>query len=131
MREMSRKNKYAITSRILNILLLTGAVTLSAQDAGPQLVGSRASMAFNIVTDAHNNVTQQSLTITSSGAPISFAVIGSSITTSGGAQWLSVSPLLNTTPATVTVTVDASALPPGNYEGSVNMGATDSSNAVL
>jgi len=74
---------------------------------------------------------QKNITVTSAGAPINFAAVGSAITTSGGAQWLSVTPLLNTTPATLAVSVDTSNLPTGQYEGSVNIAATDSSSAVL
>jgi hypothetical protein len=57
--------------------------------------------------------------------------VGSSITSSNGAQWLLVSPTENTTPATLAVAVDTSILPTGQYQGSVNIGATDSSGASL
>jgi hypothetical protein len=88
-------------------------------------------MTFDVQAGSPNDVIQKNLTLTSSGAPINFAAVGTSITTSSGAQWLSVTPLMNTTPATLVVSVDTSLLATGTYQGSVNMAATDSSGATL
>ena len=55
-------------------------------------------------------------TLTSSGAPLEFRI---SFTSSG--NWLSVTPVLGVTPATVRVTVDPSSLALGNYTGRVTV----------
>ncbi len=120
----------AMTVRRLLGFALAGAATLYAQ-SGPQLSGSLASLTFNIVSGASSNVTQQNLTVTSTGAAIAFAAVGVPTTASAGVQWLTVSPLMNTTPSTLTVSVNTTALPIGQYQGSVNIAATDSSGAIL
>jgi uncharacterized protein (TIGR03437 family) len=98
--------------------------------ATAQLSASVSSLTFNLAA-AGSLTAQKTISLTSSGAPISFGAIGSTITTSNGAQWLSVSPTVSTTPATLNVTVNGSALPTGQYQGSVNIGATDASGASL
>jgi uncharacterized protein (TIGR03437 family) len=96
-----------------------------------QLISSVSSLAFNLSASAPNNVVQKTVSVTSSGAPISFGAVGSTLTTSNGVQWLSVAPQISTTPATLTVTVNSGSLPIGTYQGSVNIGATDASGAAL
>ena len=99
--------------------------------AGAQLISSAASLAFNVETASSSNVVQKTVTITSSGPPIRFGAVGSTLTTSGGIQWLTVSPLVSTTPATLTITSTGASLPPGQYQGSVNLAASDASGASL
>jgi hypothetical protein len=88
-------------------------------------------MTFDVQSGSPNDVMQKNLTLTSTGVPINFAAVGVAITTSSGAQWLSVTPMMNTTPATLVVSVNTSLLATGQYQGSVNIGATDSSGATL
>jgi len=89
-------------------------------------------MSFNVQASNPNDVMQKNVTISSTtGIPIAFDVVGSALTSTGGAQWLKVTPLSNTTPVTLAVSVDTSSLTPGQYQGSVNIGATDSSGASL
>jgi len=89
-------------------------------------------MSFNVEASNPNDVIQKNVTITSTtGSPINFDVVGSALTSTGGAQWLKVTPLSNTTPVTLAISVDTSSLTPGQYQGSVNIAATDSSGASL
>ena len=66
----------------------------------------------------------QALSIASTGPPLSFTC-----STSGGA-WLAASPSQSTTPATLSVSVNAVGLPVGTYNGSIIIVASAASNAV-
>ncbi|MDR3702421.1 MAG: hypothetical protein P4L56_22425 [Candidatus Sulfopaludibacter sp.] len=68
--------------------------------------------------------------VTSSGQPIGFTAIASGI--SGNVTWLSVTPSAgSTTPGSISVTVDGSKLPPGNYTGTVTVSAPNATSATL
>src|SRR5690349_10409494 len=101
---MTSNSYRRIAARLLPLLAVAGAAALHAQSdsTGPQLIGSTAALTFNMVAGGASSVAQQTLVVTSSGAAIAFAAVGAPLTASNSAQWLSVSPLMNTTPATLT-----------------------------
>jgi hypothetical protein len=115
----------------LNLATPTSPGPPGGPTASGPLSASVSTMTFNVETSSTSDVLQKNISLTSTGAPVSFAAVGSAITTSGGTQWISVSPLLNTTPSTLVVTVTPAGLPAGQYQGSINIGSTDSSNVSL
>jgi hypothetical protein len=87
----------------------------------PTLQVSPAALNFAYQVGASFPVSQN-VSITSSGSPINYSV--SSFTNSGGTQWLIVSPqgLQQTTPGTLTVSVQPGGLQPGNtYTGNIQI----------
>ncbi len=62
----------------------------------------------------------QSVEVTSTGAPISFSATSTIDSPFGGTPWLSVSSSSNTTPATVSINVNAASLTAGTYTGVVS-----------
>ena len=65
------------------------------------------------------------VSITSSGNPVPFTA------TVSGASWLTISPSSGITPAQITVSVNGSGLPPGSYDGTVNITAPGAANSLL
>jgi uncharacterized protein (TIGR03437 family) len=68
------------------------------------------------------------LAISSSGANVSFTV---SATTASGVSWLSVTPSGGTTPATLSVLVNAGGLAAGSYAGTISVVSPDVANSPL
>lgn len=62
----------------------------------------------------------QAIAVSASGASVPFML---SVTTASGGPWLSASPSTGTTPATVTVAVNAAALTAGVYHGTIAIGS--------
>ncbi|MBI2686355.1 MAG: hypothetical protein HYX27_08570 [Acidobacteria bacterium] len=82
----------------------------------PQYMASPANVVFNYQT-GQATPAQQTINVTQLGGTSAFTV---SSTTSGGGNWLVVTPLSGVTPAVLTVGVQQpSALPPGTYNGSI------------
>ena len=86
---------------------------------GPRLVISQAALSFTAAGS-------QTISVTSSGAALSFAATASTIS---GANWLSVSPSAATTPASVSISVDPGALSPGSYTGTVAIASAGAGNS--
>jgi len=68
----------------------------------------------------------QSISVNSSGVPLTFSALTTVSTT---ANWLSVSPTSGATPGTVSVSVNAGTLQPGTYTGTVNITSTGAGNS--
>ena len=68
----------------------------------------------------------QTVNVGSSGGPISFSAIGA---VNVGTSWLTVSPNTATTPATLSVSVNAASLPPGNYSGTITVASPTAGNS--
>jgi uncharacterized protein (TIGR03437 family) len=66
-----------------------------------------------------------SISVTSSGAPVPF------VATVSGANWLTVSPATGITPGNITVSVNGSGLPPGNYIGTISINAPGAANSLI
>ncbi len=94
----------------------TRNVTLEVR-AAPVLSLSANTMTFTSREGAAPG--SQTLSITSSGAPISFRA------SAPGTSWLNVSPASGTTSATVTVSVNPAGLLPRTYTGQVVIEGTD------
>jgi uncharacterized protein (TIGR03437 family) len=87
------------------------------------LVVSPSTLNFSQAAGA-SPPASQSITVNSSGSPISFSA-GTTVANSIG-NWLIVTPTTGTTPATLIVTVNSTNFPPGNYTGTVTITAAGS-----
>jgi uncharacterized protein (TIGR03437 family) len=108
----------------------TGAVTITAVNggtplqipvtltvsAGAMLTATPAALVFNLTTSGSKSSAQQTVAVASAGASVHFASASSTTT---GTGWLSVTPPGGDTPASLTVTANASGLVAGSYTGSV------------
>jgi uncharacterized protein (TIGR03437 family) len=92
-------------------------ITLNVITA-PVVTASPTSLTFN-ATSAAGNPAAQTITVQSSGSPITFSTSAS--VSSGGVQWLSVTPQTGSTPGTVTVNVNTSGLQSGTFNGTVTI----------
>jgi hypothetical protein len=95
-------------------------VTLTVS-ATPVVTAAPASLAFLFETGGTHNITEQSLTLTSSGAQASFTAAASVNANSANAVWLSVTPGFGDTPADLAVSVTPGALPAGIYSGKITI----------
>ena len=102
-------------------------VYIAASASGPRirkvtvaagLTTSPTSLSFAYTIGGTAPAAQQ-LNITSSGAAMTFTAAAS--ITSGGSNWLSVSPASGTTPATLNVSVNPSGIPGGIYQGAITL----------
>ncbi|MBM3745257.1 MAG: hypothetical protein FJW34_05630, partial [Acidobacteria bacterium] len=71
----------------------------------------------------------QDVALTSTGDPLNFTMEWA--TTSGGSNWMAVTPSAGTTPANLTVFVIAASLPLGTYTGSITVRATGANTQVI
>jgi uncharacterized protein (TIGR03437 family) len=71
-----------------------------------------------------NGPGSQSIAVGSTGTPLNFTA------QTNGAPWLSVSPTTGTTPASLTITTNASGLAPGTYTGAVLVTPANAAEAV-
>ena len=105
----------------------TVGVTLTVTSAATLSV-SPSRLTFS----AHNNFAPQQTNVSSSGAPVQFAVTANVLTPTSG-TWLSASCSTNpcTTPGTVTVSADRTGLTGGNYYGTLTFTPTDPNMAAV
>ncbi len=96
----------------------TVTVTLTVS-ATPLLVISPASMTFNMAASGAVPAAQN-ISVGSTGTPLSF---GATYAAATGGNWLTLSPVLGTSPATVQVSVNsvAQTLLPGTYNATVTI----------
>lgn len=106
----------------------TVSVSLTVTAATPTLSVAPGSLSFNYQAGSPTIPGNQSLTVASSGAPISFTALAA--TTSGG-SWLAVSPTSGATPGTLTVSVMPSALAAGTYNGSITVTPSGAANGPV
>jgi len=104
----------------------TIAVTLNITPTAT-LTASSTSLSFAQTING-SAPTSQTLTVSSVGAPITFAA---NVTLFQGLNWLTVSPTSATSPATLTVTANGSGLLPGIYNGQIALSSPGASNAVV
>jgi uncharacterized protein (TIGR03437 family) len=93
-------------ARVIRVVLRIASVSLP--------VPSAATLGFT-----HAGVgtpAAQALTVTSTGAPITFVTTA---TTQTGSNWLMVTPSAGLTPATLSVSVNPAGLPPGVHAGTI------------
>ncbi|MEZ5354115.1 MAG: IPT/TIG domain-containing protein [Bryobacteraceae bacterium] len=99
--------------RITVTFTVTGPVTTPALSVNP------ANLSFTAVAGAQPAA--QNLNVTTTGVAQSFTVTQS--TTSGG-NWLTVSPVTGSTPATLSVAANTTGLAAGSYDGQVRIATT-------
>jgi uncharacterized protein (TIGR03437 family) len=109
------------TSGSATPLLVPVTLTVAAT---PQLTVSPASLSFCYQIGGTNNVIQQPLALSTSGAPVSFFATTSVDPNPAGVQWLLAAPVTGVTPATLTVSIAPGALPAGTYSGKVTIAVT-------
>jgi uncharacterized protein (TIGR03437 family) len=111
-------------SNLLRRLAVAGWILVASSSVAqnPALQLSSTSLAFSAIANGPNPP-MQAITVTSvSSTAIDFALLIDSGTPGTSAPaWLSVTPLLATTPAQIRVTVIPSALAPGPYSGRIQL----------
>ena len=105
-------------------------VTLTVS-ATPEVTAAPTSLTFLSETGGSNNVTHQTLALSTSGAPVSFTAAATVNPNSANVVWLSVSPTSGTTPASLTVTVAPGVLTAGTYSGKVTISVPGSAPIVV
>jgi uncharacterized protein (TIGR03437 family) len=98
-----------------------------ASGAGAGFLATPASLSFSSVTGGATPA-GQSISVTSSGAPLTFTV---SVSTNSGGNWLSVNPASGATPATLAVTANPAGLGAGTYSGAITLMPAGSGNSPL
>ena len=93
---------------IVVTLVVTPTATLAVSQSNISFTQSSSGTAPN----------PQSVSVTSVGGTITFAT---AVTTNAGLNWLSVTPVNATTPATLTVTANGATLAPGTYSGQITL----------
>jgi trimeric autotransporter adhesin len=81
------------------------------------LTATPTSLAFSATTGG-TPPASKTMSVSSSGGPISFTV---AVSTTSGGNWLSVTPSSGSTPATLTVSVNASGLAANEYSGAITI----------
>jgi uncharacterized protein (TIGR03437 family) len=111
------------TSGLSTPLSVPVALTVTA---APQVTASPASLAFNYQIGGTNNVLQQLVSLTSTGAPLTFGA------PSVSAVWLVATASGSVTPATLTVGLQTASLTqPGTYTGSVSLSVSGAPPLVI
>lgn len=108
-------------------LLLAGLSAFTANAQTSLLVGP-TSLEF-VVAEGASQPLPQSVAVVSDGPALSFQT--HAILTSTSANWLSVSQVWGTTPASLSVSVDASGLRAGVYNGYISITSGQSTSAML
>jgi uncharacterized protein (TIGR03437 family) len=106
---------------------LTIPVALRVQSSATLQVAPSTTLNFTAVQNSPAPAAQ-TLNLTSTGVPISFTATATS--TVGNTNWLRVQPASGTTPAALQVSVDATGLAPGTYNGVVTINSSNASNAT-
>lgn len=109
----------SITSASASNSPVTRNVTLTVREAAT-LSASPASLAFSYHSDGGPVPAPQTVSVTSSGAPLN-------ITATSNANWLSVTPETGMTPASLSLAVNPAGMTPGRYTGQVNVTSGGSS----
>ena len=107
-----------------NVIQAVGKSVSSPEQAAPKLVATPSSLTGFSAKQGGSNPGSQPLTISSSGAELTWNASASS------SGWLSVSPDSKTTPSSITVSASIGSLAPATYTGSVSITATGASNSL-
>lgn len=104
----------------------TVGVTLTVSDATTPTISASPTMLSFALAGGSQAATQN---LQVNGAPSGLAFTASAGTTSGG-DWLSVSPLSGSVPATLAVVANPGSLSPGTYQGAITLSASTSNSPV-
>ncbi len=110
-----------------NLYFTSSASDVRKIASGAALAASPTTLSFSYTTGAATPASQ-SVSVTSLAAALSFTAAAA--TTSGG-NWLSVSPASGTTPATLSVSINAAGVPAGIYHGAITLTPGSSGNPPL
>lgn len=105
-------------------------VSLTVSTVSPALLLRTNTVAFSVATSGPRQTTTVDV-LNPGGTSIAFTT---SVTTSSGGNWLSVSPSSGTTPATLTITADPTGLARGVYQGRITVtggGVSQDINVIL
>jgi len=89
---------------------------------------SRGTLSFDFVLGSTALKTAE-LALTSTGDPLNFTVTWT--TTSGGANWLAVTPPSGATPSNLTIIANPGGLPVGTFNGSITVSATGANSQTI
>jgi len=118
---------YSGTVTVTGSNTVTIPVTLTV-GAEPSLTVSASTLSFSYTTGAGAPTPASIQVSTSNGASAAFAV---SAVTSGGGNWLSVSPTSGTSPASFSVVVQPASLTAGTYNGTITVSASGYNSATV
>lgn len=113
----------------VNIVTSVGTTPITVNltvEASGTLTLSQSALTFAARTTDTAAPPSQTVQITSSDASLSW---NATATTTGGGNWLQVSPASGTTPGTLTVTANASGVAAGTYRGTVTVNASGATNS--
>ena len=85
------------------------------------------SLSFSVATGGV--APAQAVQVSTNGSQVTFSAVGTP--NSGAVNWLSATPATGTTPGSISVSVDASKLTPGTYNGTVTVSAPNAAAANL
>ena len=98
--------------------------------SNPQLAADPSSLVFNFET-GQNTPAAQTVSVTSSAAPLAFTVSSQQTTTSNAVNWLLVGAATSsTTPASFSVSVNPAGMAPGQYTGTITVSTGGTANDV-
>src|SRR5271154_810991 len=115
--------------RVALPILLAGLSAFTAVHAHAQTSLLVGPTSLEFVAEGDSQPLPQSVSVVSNGPALSFQT--HAILAGTSANWLSVSQTLRTTPATLSVSVDASGLQPGVYNGYISITSGHSASTTL
>ncbi|MCC6362483.1 MAG: hypothetical protein IT165_03110 [Bryobacterales bacterium] len=108
---------------------VTASITLIVKNPPPTMTAAPASLAFGWQTDSLSPPATQTISVSTSGEPLSFTAAVASAT------WLSVTPtvgvVLSGSPLTLTVSVDTTGLVPATYTSRITLTSLTASNKTV
>ncbi len=104
---------------------ITIPVTLTVSGSPSLIVNPSGTLFFGYQVNV-STPSAQTVSVTSSGAPLSFTL--TTAQDNGPAGWLVVSPFSGATPATLTVSINTVGLAPGGYSGSITISSPGAAN---
>ena len=110
-------------------ILLAGLSALTAVHAHAQTSLLVGPTSLEFVAEGGSQPLPQGVSVVSNGPALSFQT--HAILTGTSANWLSVSQISGTTPATLSVSADASGLQAGVYSGYISITSGQSASAIL
>lgn len=108
---------------------VTASVVFIIRNAPPNMSVGPGSLAFTWQTDSLTAPAAQTMSVTTSGEPLSFTAAVA------GAPWLSITPAVGVvvagSPLTVTASVDTTGLLPATYTGKITFTSTTAANKTV
>ncbi|MCC6391315.1 MAG: hypothetical protein IT167_11995 [Bryobacterales bacterium] len=108
---------------------VTASITLIVKNPPPTMTAAPASLAFGWQTDSSSPPAAQTISVSTTGEPLSFTAAVASAT------WLSITPtvgvVLSGSPLTLAVSVDTTGLVPATYTSRITLTSLTASNKTV